>query len=364
MMNQKSVKKYVFQKGAAGGIPVSGTFELTPRCNFNCRMCYIHMSEKEQRSAGRELTAEEWIALGRQAVKEGMVYLLLTGGEPLLRPDFFEIYTALIQMGLMITINTNGSLIDEKAIACFKKYPPERVNITLYGASDDTYGRLCGCPNGYQRAVKGILGLKRAGIRVNLNTTYTKLNLPDMEKIVSFAKREEISIRMAGFVFPPTRSGHEETKVNLTAEEMGKAAARFDALTLEKEKIAGQRRALKACLEGISPEEKKSGSRISSCMAGRGAFWISWDGKMYPCGMLSGYTADVCGMGFAKSWQSMKEQAKTILLPEECMACSYQKCCPSCAAVSATVNNQTDAVVEALCIRTKTYVNHFLKITE
>ena len=88
----QSIKEYVFRRGTIEHIPVSGTFELTPRCNLNCKMCYIHMSEKEQCAAGKELTTKQWIDIGEQAVSQGMVYLLLTGGEPLIRPDFSEIY--------------------------------------------------------------------------------------------------------------------------------------------------------------------------------------------------------------------------------------------------------------------------------
>lgn len=352
------IKLHVFQKGASKGIPVSGTFELTPRCNLDCKMCYIHMSEKEQNSAGKELTAGEWIELGRQAVKEGMIYLLLTGGEPLLRSDFLEIYEELIQMGLMITVNTNGILINEEVIECFKRYRPEKVNVTLYGMSADTYGSLCGFAGGYEKALRGIRELKKVGIRVSLNSTFTKINLPDMEKIIAFAKGEEIPIRMASYVFPPIRNCHEITPVNLTAEEMGIAAARFDELTLEKDRIAARQKYIAECLA----QDVQNTSTDSACMAGRGAFWISWDGNMYPCGMLSSYVSNVREKNFLESWNETKEKTKMIRLPKECSNCNYQKLCPSCAAVSASVNERTDELADALCIRTKSYVEYFMKV--
>ena len=101
-----NIKKYVFQKAAINHIPVSGTFELTPRCNLSCEMCYIRMSPAEEAIMGTELTTEAWFSLGKQAVDAGMVYLLLTGGEPLLRPDFSEIYSGLAEMGILLTLNT------------------------------------------------------------------------------------------------------------------------------------------------------------------------------------------------------------------------------------------------------------------
>ena len=133
-MSEMSIKRYVYRKGAAKKVPVSGTFELTPRCNFNCKMCYIHLTEEEQRKKGEELTAAQWINIGKEATDQGMLYLLLTGGEPTLRPDFCEIYTELVKMGLFVSINTNASLVNSKILDCFIKYKPEKINITLYGS--------------------------------------------------------------------------------------------------------------------------------------------------------------------------------------------------------------------------------------
>ena len=73
---QAQLRKYLYQKAAHNKVPLSGTFELTPRCNMNCRMCYIRMSEAEMRARGREYTAEEWIEMGKACAKEGMLFLL------------------------------------------------------------------------------------------------------------------------------------------------------------------------------------------------------------------------------------------------------------------------------------------------
>ena len=124
---------YIHAKGAALGMPVAGNFELTGRCNFGCKMCYVHNSDGSD-----ELSAEQWIEIGRQAAEKGMVFLLLTGGEPFLRKDFKEIYLALKKLGLLISINTNGSLIDDEMFDFLTENPPLRMNISLYGSSNET----------------------------------------------------------------------------------------------------------------------------------------------------------------------------------------------------------------------------------
>ena len=107
---------------------------------FPCRMCYIHKRANDQTAIQGELSASDWINYAKEAQKSGMLLLLLTGGEPLLRPDFREIYTACINLGILISINTNGTLIDESMVEFFKKNPPLRVNLTLYGASPEAIG--------------------------------------------------------------------------------------------------------------------------------------------------------------------------------------------------------------------------------
>ena len=116
--------------------------------------------------------------------------LLLTGGEPLVRSDFKEIYLKLREMGFLLNINTNATLIDEEVISWLKEVPPTRVNVTLYGASDATYERLCGNAKGFTQAVRGIRLLKDAGIVVKINCSITPHNVNDVEGIFAFAKQE------------------------------------------------------------------------------------------------------------------------------------------------------------------------------
>ena len=101
---------YLHARACAKGIPLAGTFELTARCNFNCRMCYVHLTPEEQRRRGAELTADEWLAIAEQARSQGMLFLLLTGGEPLLQPHIGELITALGALGYRVEIETNGSV--------------------------------------------------------------------------------------------------------------------------------------------------------------------------------------------------------------------------------------------------------------
>ena len=363
-MADMDVKQFVYRKGTAKGIPVSGTFELTSRCNFKCKMCYIQMSPEEQSVIGRELTTQQWLQVAQEAVKSGMIYLLLTGGEPLLRPDFVELYTKLVQMGIMVSVNTNGSLITEEIVECFRQYPPEVVNITLYGASSCQYKAICQNASGYEAAIRGIHMMKEAGVRMRLNTTFTRENCADMGALIDFAKAENIPIRTAAFLFPGNRNGNDDQSGNLSPEEMGKLGAEFDYLTMDDAQNARRRKQLQDCLNDTAVKEKKPERKPAGCMAGRGSFWISWDGMMYTCGMLSDDAVNILDHDFADAWQQTRENAGKLMLPAECSVCEYQKICPSCAAVSQSVHQTQGVLVPEMCQRTKAYVQTFLSLTD
>lgn len=358
-MAEMDIKQYVFRKGAAKRIPVSGTFELTSRCNFRCKMCYVQMTPEEQQAIGRELTTDQWLDIAQKAVENGMIYLLLTGGEPLLRPDFIELYTKLIRMGLVLTINTNGSLITPQIAECFRKFPPERVNVTLYGASSCSYADVCGNGSGYGKTLQGLRLLKQAGVPITLNTTFIRDNLPDMEALVRFAKEENIPIRTAAYLFPPVRNGHTEQNGILLPEEMGRAAAAFDHMTLTMEQKQKRLDYIRGCLSREIDEVQCAECDPASCMAGRGAFWISWDGMMYPCGMLSGVSANVLREGFQAAWDEIVNAMKAMKLPAECTNCRYKKICPSCAAVFSCVSHAANVLSPEICARTKAYAEAF-----
>ncbi|MDD3865437.1 MAG: radical SAM protein, partial [Candidatus Izemoplasmatales bacterium] len=131
MPSYKEIRNRLLIAGAKQIQPIIGEFELTSRCNFTCAMCYV-----KENLPSTDLTTRTWKTIFKAAVDAGMVYALLTGGEPFTRPDFTELYTFLFDMGVKITVYSNGSLLTDKIIETFTIRPPEFIGITLYGASD------------------------------------------------------------------------------------------------------------------------------------------------------------------------------------------------------------------------------------
>ena len=127
------IRRNLCRRCAGLGIPVIGIFELTPRCKLQCKMCYVRLTPQQMEPIGKELTARQWIQLAEDCRDAGMAFLLITGGEPTLRSDFAEIYESIAQMGLSVSINTNGTLLTPEIKKLWHRVPPAEGNVRGYG---------------------------------------------------------------------------------------------------------------------------------------------------------------------------------------------------------------------------------------
>ena len=222
-----NIRRFLTRKCAGLGIPVSGIFELTPRCNLQCKMCYVRLTPAQMAPIGQELSARKWLRLAREAKDAGMTFLLLTGGEPTLRGDFPEIYEGLAKMGFSISINTNGTLLSPSLRTLWHDLPPAQVNVTLYGVCRDDYAALCSNPDAFDSVVDGLDWLRGEGILVHLNTTIVPSNYAKWEQIEQFARDRGLELRLTNYCFPPARRGICDARrdfFRLSPEEAGRLA--------------------------------------------------------------------------------------------------------------------------------------------
>ena len=178
------IVRYLHAKAGKMRIPVNVTFELTSRCNFNCKMCYVH-DEDCSRNRPFELSAAQWIDVAEQAKAAGALFVLITGGEPMLRDDFDEIYAAMAKMGFVLSLNTNLSLLKDSTLSLLEKYRPNRVNVSLYGTTNDTYASLCGVP-AFETVKENIGRLRAGGVPVKINSSITPYNIGAAADIMRF----------------------------------------------------------------------------------------------------------------------------------------------------------------------------------
>ncbi len=358
---------YLFYKSHKTGAPMSGTFELTSRCNLDCKMCYIHKRANDRAAMERELSTEKWIEFARSAQSAGTLLLLLTGGEPLLRSDFREIYSACAELGMLISINTNGTLIDESIVEFWRKNPPLRVNMTLYGASRETYERLCQNGDAYDRAFNAVRLLKEAGIRLKLNFSAMPENIADLPKIYRFARENDLLLQVASYMFPPIRAcelgGSECTHCRLSPETAGRVRWSYDEYRFDREGLRERAKAIIgsadiSALDADNECQELPTERIR-CRAGSTTFWLTCDGEMRPCGMMTHPSANALeggSEGFLRAWKEIHSARDKIMLPAKCTACKNSKLCELCPAACYAENGSFTEVPEYLCRKLEGYV--------
>ena len=317
-------------------------------------MCYVHMTEEQVRESGKELTAAQWLELAGQARDMGMVFVLLTGGEPLVRKDFFEIYQGMKQMGLMISINSNGSMLRGEILERFLQDPPLRFNISLYGGSNETYGQMCGIP-AYDRVKENIRALKKAGVDVSLNLSITPYNCQDLEQIYADAVDLDVNVRASSYMYPPIRINGEQygCSSRLSAKEAAEFSVNWDKLRFSEEEFAYRAQNMQKIVE-----EQREGCPVEigegiACRAGSTSFWVTWDGKMLPCGMMTTPIVYPLAQGFGAAWQELRQKTAEIRTPSACASCANKEVCGVCAAVCMTETGKFDGVPYYMCEKTR-----------
>ena len=205
MSDASGVELAILKHAAQSNIPVNGSIELLPLCNMNCDMCYVRLDAAQMKKHGRLRTISEWLSLAQEMKEAGTLFLLLTGGEPLLYPEFRTLYTELMSMGMILTVNTNGTLIDEDWADFFAAHKPRRINLTLYGTDNAAYERLCHYKGGYDKASTAIQLLKARCVDVKVGCSAVTSNINDADRIFALADDLGAAVNIDSYMYPTTR---------------------------------------------------------------------------------------------------------------------------------------------------------------
>lgn len=344
-------EKRILSRAAQRQNPVNGSLELLPLCNMNCEMCYIRLNKEEVEEQGGLRTADEWIRLGREMAQAGVLFLLLTGGEPLLFPDFRKLYVQLKKMGMILTVNTNGTLLNEDWADFFGEHKPRRINITLYGSDDTAYEKLCHHRGGFSKTIGAIRLLRERGVDVKINGSVTKDNREDMEKIYHIGHELDVPVHMDTYMLPGLRERNlsfvEQSR--LMPEDAAAADVYMRQMEMEPEAFLRHARNILAQTE----QENVSYPEQITCLAGNCSFAISWKGEMRPCVTFDRPAASVFEKGFEGAWKEISQEAKGLRLSKTCVTCSLRPACKTCPAGAKLETGRYDGVPEYLCRYTK-----------
>jgi len=347
------LERRLFEFAKAKRTPINGSIELLPLCNMNCDMCYVRLSAEEMNRQGRMRTADEWLAAAQQMRSAGTLFLLLTGGEPLIYPDFRRLYLALKEMGMILTVNTNATLIDEDWADFFARHKPRRMNVTLYGPDEETYANLCNYPGGFEKTLRGVRLLRQRDVDVRLGFSVTKENAPHLARMHAIADALDVPVNVDSYMLPATRE--RERPFAQQARLLPEDAARVleDAARRKTDETGYREQARQSLAWMRRYAALPTAEACMQCMAGRCSFAVNWQGMMRPCVILDRPQADVFALGFAQAWAQIRSEVDIIRIASACVTCPMRALCQTCAASALYETGAFTGTPEYLCRMTK-----------
>lgn len=357
------IRERLWKKAGKQGIPLTAAFELLPVCNLSCKMCYVRKSMEDVRACGGLKDAHWWLQMAEEAGREGLLFPLLTGGEPFLHPEFREILAGMQKMGMQVTVNSNGTLIDRETASWLGNHVPTRINITLYGASEETYQNLCGNGDAYRRVRNAVQWLKEYRIPVKFNASITPENVDDLEKIIAYAREVESPVQVTTYMFPPVRRDDRLVGVNnrLSPEEAGLAKVKADYLQSDDEWFQGMARRFRNFVPLDQIDFTTAGRREikMSCRAGHCSCWLDWQGNMVNCGMYGSVKIPMEDKHFSDAWRELRKQTDQMRYAPYCTICPNFWLCHTCIAMVSNECGDVDGRPEYLCRMNEAMSNYY-----
>lgn len=347
-------------------IPVNGTFELTVRCNLHCKMClFRHDDSENEEIISKELNTEQWIDLARQVAEAGTIQLLITGGEPMLRPDFCDIWEGIYQQGFLITLYTNAALITPKIMETLRKYPPHKIGVTIYGATPKTYEKVCGNSDAFKKAVSGMHQLQTLPSHMEFRTTIIKDNYPEVamiEDLIHMEFGEQYKLIQTRLVTKAVRGGCADVAAcRLEPEDNVRLAYRRGIDIIQK--YVGKsydEKNLHAEYMDLSPNTLQFPRlTLFGCDAGMNDYTISWDGQLLGCQMMGNFAVDTKMNGFQYAWERFPEVVKLPPINSDCLECRISNLCNCCYASRYAETGNLGGCPEYVCKDT-VIIDHLL----
>jgi len=316
-------------------------WEVTRSCNLNCVHC--------RAAAGRgpypgELSTDESLRLINGIVSFSKPVIILTGGEPLLRKDIYDLASYGTSRGLRMVIAPNGTLLDAAKAARLKGCGIQRVSISLDGATEESHDRFRQVEGAFAGALRGIKFLKEARLEFQVNTTVTQKNYPELPRILDLAV-ELGAVAHHIFLLVPTGRGKELKGEAVEGSEYEKILHWFYD---QREKVPLQLKATcaphyyrilrqRAGEEGkkVTPQTHGLDAMTRGCLGGIGFLFVSHRGDVQPCGYLEAFSGNVRHQSLKEIWESSPVFLKLrdfSSLKGRCGRCEYVRVCGGCRA--------------------------------
>ncbi len=325
-------------------IPFTGSIEVTARCNLRCVHCFINLPADDGGARERELSYQELCHILDQMVDEGCLWLLLTGGEPFIRPDFLDVYTYAKEKGLLIILFTNGTTITPRVADYLAEWPPFAVEITLYGRTQETYERITGVSGSYKRCMRGIELLMERDLPLRLKSVILTLNKREVWDMKDYAEGLGVDFRFDPLLNMRVDGDRKPADVRISPEEV----VLLDLA--DKGRVKEWREFCDGfCMASLRSETLTK--YLYQCGAGLSVFHVDPYGQLSACLMSRVPSYDLRQGKFHEGWHQFipRVRAQEYSRETPCRSCELISLCGQCPGWAQMENGDQEEPVEYLC---------------
>lgn len=326
---------HLWEKATRKNTLLALSLELTSRCNNNCPHCYINLPAEDKEALNNELSLDEIVGIVDQARAMGTLWILLSGGEPLLRKDFSAIYKYIKQKGFLVSLFTNGSLIGADHIDLFKKYPPRDIEVTVYGISKQIH-QMVTRKNTFSATMKGIRMLARNSMPLTLKSTVTRSNHTELIKIAEFCRKlTEKQFRFDPFLHLRIDNDSKRNKLILSERLSPKEIIQIEKM--DPDRVSALKNQCDAADSVL--DDPGDCAKLFKCKAGITSCCISSDGFLKLCTALTNkrYTYNLRTGSLKDAWAHFvpslrAKKSNSQIFKQNCGSCNLHDLCMWCPA--------------------------------
>jgi len=329
-------------KANAMRVPINGTIEVSHRCPLNCAHCYNNLPMGDLEARTREMSAEEHYRLLDELADMGCLWLLYSGGEIFARRDFLDIYTYAKRKGLIVSLFTNGTMITEAIADYLVEWRPFTIEITLYGATRETYEKLTRIPGSYDRCMRGVRLLLERKLPLALKTVGVTINKHEVSAMRKIAEDLGVEFKFDSMMSPRIDCSSSPLAVRLAPHEVVE-------LDLDDPPKVAEWRRLAIDHAPPAPEPGEA-LEIYDCGGGVNSFAIDPYGDLSICVLSHFDRYNVVSGSFREGWEFLANvHRKPVTRPTKCTNCALRSLCGMCAANGELENGDPEEPVDWLC---------------
>lgn len=333
----------ITRNAARHRVPIQGEIEITSLCNFRCIHCYVNKGAVHSKNK-ESISTSLFKKICDQIRSCGCIWLLITGGEPLVHPKFIEMWEYASKIGLKLSLFTNGSLLNQDHLSLFSDHPPESIEISLYALNQQNYQFITKSNIKIDELMKKIKKLSTVVKPVYLKTPLLKQNYTEIDEIQRIAKELKVGFRMDAIIHPSIHGCDEPVNYRIKSDIAANIAMKDEEM----------RRQLKHSYENDRLPFNSTDFCLP-CSAGIYSFHISNKAKVNTCSIFRNEVADLNSQSFNHGWQKLIEFRDKPKIPinNECETCQLKIICPHCPAIPLLQNKESDFIDDYICDYTK-----------